>query len=341
MRASISTLFIMITVLRADQVTLKNGDTITGAIIKKDGDKLTVKSEFLGEVTMPWAAVTAVKSDAPLFVALPNGRELSGKLATQAGAIEIAGTSAPLSEVSAIRDPAEQHKHERLRRPGWSELWAGYFDLGLALARGNARTDTFTTALNAARVTRSDKTILYYNQIHSSATIAGRSGITADAVRGGLSYDHNLRPRLFANVFNDYESDRFQNLDLRMAVGGGLGFHAIKSERTKLDVLGGADYSRESFSNNIRRNSAEIYWGDDLTYKLSGITALAQSARMFDNISRSGEYRVNFDVGSVTTLRKWLSWQVTGSERFLSNPVSGRQRSDLLITTGLRVAFAR
>ena len=36
-----------------------NGDTITGSIVKKDGDKLTIKSEFLGEVTMPWKAVLA------------------------------------------------------------------------------------------------------------------------------------------------------------------------------------------------------------------------------------------------------------------------------------------
>jgi len=37
------------TLLSADQVVLKNGDTITGSIVKKDGGKLTLKSEFLGE----------------------------------------------------------------------------------------------------------------------------------------------------------------------------------------------------------------------------------------------------------------------------------------------------
>jgi hypothetical protein len=42
--------------LCADQVVLTNGDTITGSIIKKDGDKLTLKSEFLGEVAMPWSS---------------------------------------------------------------------------------------------------------------------------------------------------------------------------------------------------------------------------------------------------------------------------------------------
>jgi hypothetical protein len=38
---------------------------------------------------------------------------------------------------------------------------------------------------------------------------------------------------------------------------------------------------------------------------------------------------------------RWLSWQLTVSDRFLSNPVFGRQRNDVLYTTGLRLRFAR
>ena len=70
-------------------------------------------------------------------------------------------------------------------------------------------------------------------------------------------------------------------------------------------------------------------------------TSLTQSFRIFPNLSRTGEYRVNFDLGTVTTIKKWLGWQVTVSDRFLSNPVQGRQRNDLLLSTGFRVSFAR
>lgn len=331
--------------LFADQVTLKNGDTITGAILKKDGGKLTIKSEFLGEVTMPWAAVAAIKSNEAVVVALSNGKVLSGPVRSEGNDIRVTTpggvTSSPLAEVAAIRGETEQKKYERLVSPGWLDLWAGYFDLGLALARGNARISTLTSSFNAVRATRSDKTLLYYNQIYSTALVGGTSAATAQAIRGGVSYDHNLRPRLFLNGLNYYDYDKFQNLDLRFAAGGGLGFHAIKGERTLLDVLGGADYTRESFTNNLNRNSAEAYWGDDWSYKLSGKTSVNQSYRMFNNLTRTGEYRINFDLGSSTTLKKWLSWQLTASDRFLSNPVLGRQRNDLLVTTGLRLSFSR
>ena len=52
-------------------------------------------------------------------------------------------------------------------------------------------------------------------------------------MRGGLTYEHNVKPRLFLSAFNDYEYDQFQNLDLRFVAGGGLGFHVLKSERAK------------------------------------------------------------------------------------------------------------
>ena len=61
-------------VLAADQVVLTNGDTITGAIVKKDGATLTIKSEFLGVVTMPWSAVKSLRSEAELNVVLPAGQ---------------------------------------------------------------------------------------------------------------------------------------------------------------------------------------------------------------------------------------------------------------------------
>src|SRR5882724_3720200 len=161
--------------LFADQVTLKNGDTITGSIVKKDGDKLTIKSEFLGEVTMPWTAVTSIKSDAPLFVGLPGGKEVNGKLTTAGSSVEVetpgGRQNAPLAEVSSVRNQAEEDRYQRLLAPGWLDLWAGYFDLGYAIARGNAKTDTLTTAFNASRPTRTDKTTVYFNQIYSTATI--------------------------------------------------------------------------------------------------------------------------------------------------------------------------
>jgi len=340
----------------ADTVILKNGDKITGKAIKKSGDKLTFNGDLVGEITIGWAAVASLATDEPVTVELPGGKTLLGQLATEQETVAVkAGTSsqtAPLADVKAMRNAAEQRAYERLLNPGIGELWAGHVDLGYSVTRGNARTNTLSSAFNAERVTRNDKTVVYFNQVYASATINRTAAATARATRGGWGYSRGISRRAFLNLFNDYEYDRFQNLDLRFVLGGGAGYSVLKSERTRLDLLGGAAYNREKFGPDdsqqttppileLVRNSAEAYWGDDFTYKVSGATSIRQSYRMFNNLTNTGVYRINFDLGMATQLRKWLSWQVTASNRFLSNPVPGRQRADLLLTTGVRVNFGK
>ena len=330
---------------RADQVVMKNGDRITGAIVKKDGKNLTVKTELFGTVTAAWDQVESIKTEHPLNVVLQDGKTVQGSLATSGGKVEVATQAATISvapaDIDAIRDTDEQKAYERLLRPTWTELWAGTATVGFAGTAGNARTLTFTTGVNAARITRTDKTSLYFNTIKASAFANGKNSDTAQAVRGGIGYDHNLTPRLFVNVFNDWEYDRFQNLDLRFVIGGGLGFHAFKSDRSRLDVLAGGDYNRSSFSTPLTRSSAEVYWGDDYALKLFSATSLVQSYRMFNDLTNTGFYRVNFDVGASTKISKWLTWNLSLSDRYLNHPAPGRKTNDFLYTTGLGVTFAR
>jgi len=329
------------TLLSADQVVLKNGDTITGSIVKKDGAKLTLKSEFLGEVAIPWTAIKSLKSDQDLVVVLPGGETVKGKISTNGDNLEVAAKSAPLAGVTAVRNDAEQHAWERLQHPSLLELWNGAYDLGLALTRGNARTLSLTNSFAASRVTTHDKLAFHFNQIYASSLANNVNSATASAIRGGWAYNRDLNPKIFVTANNDYEHDRFQSLNLRAVFGGGFGWNAVKTARATLSVQAGGDYERESFMQNLSRNSAEINFGDDFVYKFSAATSLTQSFHMFPNLSDTGQYRMNFDLTAVTLLKKWLGWHVSFSDRYLSDPVEGRLRNDVLLSTGFRLSFAK
>lgn len=331
-----------------DQVTLNNGDRVTGAIIKMDGKSLTIKSEFFGTVTMPWAQVAAIQSDAQLNVVLPGGETVLATVRTREDKVELQETqrSLALSEIATIRNAAEQRTYERLLNPGWLELWAGSVTLGFAGTLGNAQTRTFTTGFNTARATRNDKTSLHFSAVQAAATVNRINSDTAQAIRGGWGYNRNVSKRLFINTFNDYEYDRFQNLDLRFVLGGGMGYEAWRREKNRLDFIGGAGYNREKFSDaapgsSFVRDSAEAYWGQDWSYKLNAATSLVQSFRMFNNLSDTGEFRLKFDISANTRLRSWLTWNVALSERYLSSPAPGRKTNDFLYTTGVGITFAR
>ena len=327
----------------ADQLTLKNGDRVTGAIVKKDDKSITIKSDAFGEITAPWDQVAAITADKPLTVVLKDGKTVEGTLAISAGKVEVATkdtkVSADIADVQVLRNADEEKTYERLQHPRLTELWTATGTLSLAGAVGNARTQTFATSATGVRATRNDKITLSFAAVDASATTNGLNAKTARAVRGGIAYEHNVSARLFVSVFNTDEYDLFQNLDLRFTAGGGFGVHAVKGKRASLDVSGGGDYAHESFSTGVRRASGEFNWGDDYSLQLSKAVALVQSFRMFNNLSNTGEYRVNFDLRLATTLRKWLTWNAAASDRYLSNPLPGRKTNDFLYSTGVGVSF--
>lgn len=336
----VALLMLPVSALRADQVVMKNGDRVTGAIVKKDGATLTIASAFFGTITLPWEQVESVSSDGPLNVVIA-GSTVQGPIKVSGGRLDVAGKVAAIAEVVAIRNAAEQAAYERMLEPGWNQLWAGSASLGWAGTAGNARTQTLATGLNLSRATHSDKTSLYFSTVNASATVDGKNKQTAKAVRGGIGYNRNIAARAFLNAFNDYEYDRFQNLDLRFVLGGGAGVNVVKNERARLDLLGGGAYNREKFSTPLTRDSAEAYWGNDYSNKLNSAASITQSFRMFNNLSETGKYRTNFDLGASTKLSKWLNWNVNFSDRYLSNPAAGRKRNDVLYSTGIGITFAQ
>jgi hypothetical protein len=64
-----------VTAAHADQITLKNGDRVTGAIVKKDGDKLTIAAT-IGAVTIPWDQVDSIDADMPVWVQVGGASHL-------------------------------------------------------------------------------------------------------------------------------------------------------------------------------------------------------------------------------------------------------------------------
>lgn len=331
--------------LGADVIVLKNGDRATGSVVKKDAATLTFKSTHFGTISLPWDQVESITTESLLHAELADGQNVQGRLSTVNGRVRIGTQSVAPADVKVLRDDNEQAVYERLLRPGWGQRWAGTVTLGWAGTTGNAQTNTLSVGMNAARATNTDRTTVYLNAIKAAALLNGTKSGTAQAVRGGAGYSRNLAKRLFFSGFSDWEYDRFQALDLRVALGGGLGFHVWKSERGRLDLPFGLAWSHSTFDPAPRpkftRNAAEAYWGDDLTFKMSSRTSLTQSYRMFNNLSDTGQYRANFDVGASTQLFKKLSWNVSLSDRYLSNPASGRKTNDLLYTTGIGINFAR
>jgi putative salt-induced outer membrane protein len=334
----------------AGQLTLKNGDRLTGDILKSDAKTVTIKTAYAGEVSVAWDAIVSIDSDSPLHIGLKDGQMLVGLVKTADGNVQVhskdAGpVTAPRDAIQSIRSPEQQAVYDaeidRYRNPRLVDLWAGFVDLGYSVTRGNADTSNIAVSANATRATSRDKIGVNFTSLYASNNTTGRSLVTANAIRGGINYNLNLTPRAFTFASADLEFDEFQRLDLRFAPAGGFGYSVLKTDRAIFSLQGGASLNREFFSTGLNRTSGEALFGEELGLKLNHVTTLHEKLLFFANVSNTGSYRINFDTSMETKIKRWLAWQATVSSRFLSNPVAGRQRNDLLFTTGFRLSFAK
>jgi len=118
--------------LFADRVTLKNGDRLTGTVVKSDGKTLVLHTDAAGDVTIQFGAIQEIKTDTDkeLHVTLKGGKTAVGPVTTTDGKIEIAtktsGTvEAAKDDVTLIRNDAEQKAYDKSLHPGLMRGWNG------------------------------------------------------------------------------------------------------------------------------------------------------------------------------------------------------------------------
>jgi putative salt-induced outer membrane protein len=342
--------------LFADQVTLKNGDRLTGTVVKSDGKTLVLHTDAAGDVTIKFDAIQDIKTEQELHVSLKNGKTAVGPVSTNDDKIEIAtktaGTvEAAKGDVTLIRNDAEEQAYEKSLHPGLMQGWNGGVNVGFSVARGNSETENLALAFNAVHPTLNDKITMYVSSINTTNNLASPSTV-ANLEQGGIRYDRNVSARVFWFGSADFMANALQFLDLRQIYSGGFGYHAIKNDRTVLDFLGGVNYTHETYSNGPQIDSSGAFvsygttnrfvaltLGEEWDQKLGKSTAVTQNFTIYPDLQQTGVYRFTFNLGTVTKLNKWFGWQNQFGDIYVSNPPTGSKSNDVLFTTGLNVSF--
>jgi putative salt-induced outer membrane protein YdiY len=343
--------------LFADQVTLKNGDRLTGTILKSDGKTLVLHTEAAGDVTIKFETIQGITSEQVLHVSLKGGKTAVGPVTTTDGKIEIATKTAGTVEASKedVKGMRSEEAYQKYVHPGLMNGWDGGIDVGFSIARGNAQTENLALAFNATHPTLNDKITLYASSIDTKNDLATPSDV-ASLQQGGIRYDRNVNPRLFAFVGADFMANALQFLDLRGVYTAGFGFHAINSEATVLNFLGGINYTHETYSNGplvigsippvyasygVTHKFAALTLGEELTHKIGKGTVVTQNTYFYPNLQDTGQYRWTLNVGTVTKISKWLGWQNQFGDIYVTNPPLSAKKNDVIFTTGLNIAFAQ
>jgi putative salt-induced outer membrane protein YdiY len=326
----------------ADQVTLTNGDRLTGSIVELSSERLRIKNEFVGEVSIPRSAIASLTAEEPVHVTLADKQVVVGTVTTQDGSVEIRTEPEPIivprDDIEAVRSSDSQAAHEKSLHPGFFDSWEFGANVGFS-SRGRSGTTTTNIAVDAGRRTAKDEFTFHYQSLFE--TEQQGSVVNDNKARAGAIYKRDLSKRFYYFGATDFDYDALQDLNLRWVLAGGLGWHAVKKPRVRLDIGGGGALDQEYFQDQPTRRSGEALVGEELTLHLTDLTSFEERLYFFPNLSDPGQYRVQLTMSYLIRLNSWLSWQLRYSNHYLSDPPPGTDKNDLILTSGLRFSLGK
>ncbi|WP_171035245.1 DUF481 domain-containing protein [Limnobacter alexandrii] len=226
--------------VNAANVLLKNGDRLSGEVIKLSDNILTLKSPLFGEVQLPWKQVLELQSDEGVTVKLKDGSTAKGKVTlSQQGELIIdqgdLGRSRPLqrADIAMFNPPVVDN----------SVKYTGRANLGGVFNRGNSEDDALNfDAELIARTPESRYTVA------AEVNEAESAGVTTTSNRYLLTqYDAFLSEKDYLFVNAKGEQDELADLNLRTSLGAGYGYQFFETELAKLSTEYGLAYVNEDY----------------------------------------------------------------------------------------------
>ena len=334
---------------RADAVTLKNGDRVTGTLVSVKGGTLELKSDALGDLMIPLAKVATFTAEKPVAVVVKGQAAMVGKLelsesgnwvVTENGKSQTIPGAAPELVMPADAYQALMEHNA----PVWKD-WKGAVSLGYSVQRGDQNTSSFATTVVAVRerpatpiFERHWRTNFNLTTLLSHNTQAGTS-ITSNTLTTAIRQDYLFSASNFVFGLAEIDHVGAQGLYLRQTYGGGVGHDLIKTPRATFSVLGGITFVHEKFFTGEYDQNAAAFIGERFGYQISKAVRIDHSFNIYPNLSVTGQYR--FD--TTTTLSAKLSTRFslnTGVvDLYLSNPAMGSEQNNIAFTTGLGYTF--
>jgi hypothetical protein len=320
--------------LHADEVRLQNGDRLTGTVKSLTAESLVLATEHAGEVKIARSAIASLRTDAPVTVVLADGTRFVRRLEPgDAGTIRFEdGPDAPALPQVPIAQIAEVNPAEKP-----AVEWTG----AATITRGNTRTQSFGSNLDAVRRTADDRLTLGAGWVYSAqrSEETREDELTQRSVFGAAKYDYFVSKRLFGYLQTRAEGDEFQDLELRYTAGVGAGYQWFEEERLKFFTEGGLSFFHEDFEGE----EADQFLAARLAYRLDwkpiDDLVLVHNAEWYPSLEDKDDQFARFDFQIRYPFGGGLSANAGAFYSWDNTPAEGLERLDVKYLIGVGYTF--
>jgi putative salt-induced outer membrane protein YdiY len=227
--------------LFADEIRMRNGDRITGKIIRMENKVLTISTSYAAELAVQWPEVESMETDSAVHIVLEDKTSTHG-LVTTAGTGELELTTQDVTEpirfvtgrVKVINPPPSESPVKL----------SGNINVGMDVNKGNTDTEAYHLDGEIKARTKSNRYAAggEVNQEEESGEE------TADNWFIYMGYDHFVTKKCFFYTNANFEQDDFKDLNLRSTLGAGWGYQFFESELLNLSLKAGPAYVNEDYT---------------------------------------------------------------------------------------------
>lgn len=311
----------------ADQVTMANGDRLTGTVLHKNSEILLLRTSYAGEVRLRWTDVATVETDEPMTLLLDDGASVRMRLAPPAVGEEVK----PVPDLARIRyiNPTPEESgigYQTQARAG----------LSLSQTRGNSSNDLFHGDGEWVLRTKTRRVT-----VDGEANYGRDSGVaSAYNWRAGTRYDQFFKPKEFVYAKIALENDRYKDIRLRGIAGGGYGYQLFEDDTGSLSLRGGLSYVDVTHIAAEDEGYVALSWGVDFHRQLQFIPA------QFFHV-QEGTWGLNGRRGLMMQTRTGLRLPLDDQLNIMaqlnvdweSKPALGRKKLDTTLLFGFGYTF--
>lgn len=218
----------------ADTVTLKNGDRLSGQVDSLSGGHLLLDTDYAGRLLVRLKAIESVTAKGEFRVRMLRGERLIGRFQTESGGQRLLaadGGSLPLA-LDQIQSASRAGDALASLTRGWSAR----SDLSALVSSGNSETEAVNLLVQSSLALR--------RTVHDATLLVGREEADGVRVREQLDLDYGykrfLNDKWFALGNAEYYRDELKSIDLRITLGGGIGYQVWQDSFGALSLGAGA-----------------------------------------------------------------------------------------------------
>ena len=316
----------------ADEVLLNDGSTLIGQVQVWTEGKAVLQTDFNDHLEIDATKIRGITTDAPRSVQLLSGDRAVGTLnftpegGQTINAEALGNIGFELDRVSAIWAAGEESPDVVALRNKLANIWSANIQLGINGQTGNTEQLAINGSAEIKRTTDTDRLTLYGKGRFSKEN--GQD--TVKEVIGGISLEVDINEKWFTFVTTEMEFDKFENIDLRATVSGGLGYYAIREADEDLKFRAGIGFQHESFNTGTSTEEAVANLGWDYRKEVSPWCLFTHSVSIFPKFEDLNDFRMVMDNALEFPLNGDKDWslKVGMTNNYDAMPQMGIRRLD-------------